>query len=206
MRWEARFTLVLALAVLLASALAACGGSDDSAQSTAAVAPEETAATTEAEGSPRGGKEPSRSGQGSAGFITPGGDNSIQNFGQEADEAEREEAASALESYMRAFAAGNWAKSCRYLSDSAVRSLRQFAAGTAKLEGKGCAALLPPLVTGAPASDRANTVTDGVASLRVGGERAFALYHGPDGVDYFMPMEKQGGTWKVTTLSPQEFP
>jgi hypothetical protein len=200
-REAARFALVLAAAVLLASVMFACGGSDDSTQSTAGGTQAETAATTESQGSPQNGKK------GSAGFITPGGDNSIQKFGEEADGAELEAATSVLESYMRAFAAGDWAKSCSYLSDSQAKSLQQFAAGTSKLEGKGCAALLPLLVAGAPASARANTLVDGIASLRVGGgERAFALYHGPKGVDYFIPMAKQGGTWKVATLSPQEFP
>jgi hypothetical protein len=111
-----------------------------------------------------------------------------------------------LETYMQAFAAGNWARSCAHLSDSAVTSLAQFAAGSIKLKGKGCAELLPPLLARAPASDRANTLINGVSGLRVGGGRSFALYHGPDSVDYFMPMQKQAGTWKVASLSPQEFP
>ena len=45
-----------------------------------------------------------------------------------------------------------------------------------------------------------------IDSLRVDSERAFALYHGSDGSDYFMPMALEGGSWRVAGLAPTEFP
>lgn len=38
------------------------------------------------------------------------------------------------------------------------------------------------------------------------GSHAFAFYHGTDGEDYAMPMEKVGDSWKVDALVPLEAP
>lgn len=46
----------------------------------------------------------------------------------------------------------------------------------------------------------------GIASLRVEGDRGFALYHGAKDVGYFVPMVKEEGEWKVGALAPSDFP
>lgn len=204
--------LACAIVALLALALVACGG-DDGDDSSGASTP---TTTQETPGSPT--PEGSDSGQGeadsgddapeeaSAEFRSPGGDNSIQNFGEEADAAEREAATEALEGFLEARAASDWAGQCEYLAAAAIKPLEQLAEQSPQLKGQDCAAILKTLSGGLPASTRANTLTDGVASLRVEGDRAFALYHGPKGVDYFVPMVKEDGEWKVGTLAPTEFP
>lgn len=195
MRGVSKSLLVFLLTALLASGIAACGddGSDDStAGSTAATTQETPGSTTPDEGRSE--------------FRTPGGDNSVQNYGEEADATEIEEATAALSGFMRARAEGDWAGQCKYLAKAAVQPLEQLAAQSPQLKGKGCAGILAALSGGTPASARANTLTGGIASLRVEGERAFALYHGPKGVDYFVPMVNEDGEWKVGTLAPTEFP
>jgi hypothetical protein len=87
-----------------------------------------------------------------------------------------------------------------------VAPLEQLASRAPGLKDKGCAAILEKLVGAAPASARANNLTAGIASLRSQGERGFALYHGPRGVDYFIPMTREGGEWKVGAIAPSEFP
>lgn len=219
--------LALALAVLLALGIAACGSGGDSssstASSTATAAQETTGTTAEGHGSGKSGGGQSGSNQdqgsgggsagsspssskGSAGFRTPGGDNSIQNFGDEADAGEVEAVTAVLGAYLTARAKGGWAKSCTHLAKAAVAPLEQLASSSPKLKGKSCAAILAALEGGVPASSRASTLIGPVASLRAEGKRGFALYHGPHGVNYFVPMVKEGGSWKVGALAPSEFP
>ncbi len=188
MRGAQKLVLSLVLGALLASALAACGSDGSDASTDASTAAEGTALA------------------GSASFRTRGGDNSVQNFGEEAAAAEVDAAAAVLASYLRARAGSDWARQCAYLSRPTVEPLEDLVARSPQLEGKECETALEALVGRTPASLRANTMTDGVASLRVEGQRGFALYHGPEGVDYFMLMLKEDGEWKVGGLAPTAFP
>jgi hypothetical protein len=194
MKGAPKLLLLVAFAALLASGLSACGG-DDSKDSTAPAGQDTTAAATTESGD-----------SGSAAFRTPGGDNSVQNFGEEADAAEREAASAALAAYMRARAEDDWAKQCATLAQVTVEPLQQLASRSPQLKGKGCAEVLSALNSGTPASTRADTMTDGIASLRFEDDRGFALYHGAKDVDYFVPMVKEDGEWKVGALAPTEFP
>jgi hypothetical protein len=195
MKGVQKLVSALAVAALLAVGLVACGGGSNDSTSAS------TAATTE-EGASAG----SAADQGSASFRTRGGDNSIQNFGEEADAAEIEAASAALAGYLRARSKDDWTGQCTYLAKATVAPLKELASGSPRFRGKGCAALLSGLMAGTPKSTRGNTMTDGIASLRFEGDRGFALYHGTRGVDYFVPMTKEGGEWKVGALTPTEFP
>lgn len=205
MKRAAKPLLATALATLLASGFAACGGGSNGDSSTAARGGE-AAATTTTEDSGSSSREASASGEASASFRTPGGDNSIQNFGKEADAAEVEAAAMALTDYMQAQAEEDWAGECTYLAAAAIAPLEQLASRSPKLEGKGCPEILATLSAAAPSSIAATAPSDGIASLRVEGDRGFALYHGARGVDYFIPMARESGEWKVGALAPTEFP
>jgi hypothetical protein len=198
MKGVRKSALVLAAVVLLALGPAACGGgnSDDSSVGTSAPTGADSTA-----GAANGGQA-----DGSAGFRTPGGDNSIQSFGEEADGAEADAASAAVVAYMQARARDDWAQECAYLAAATVKPLEELAARSPQIEGKDCAAVLEALAGGAPGSTRANTMTGAVASLRFEGDRGFALYHGTRGVDYFVPMVKEDGEWKVGALAPSEFP
>lgn len=211
MRGVSKFALLLAVAALLASGLVACGGGDSS-DSTAAL----TAATTEESttgassddkgGDDQGADDSSSADDGSASFRTAGGDNSIQDFGEEADSGELDEASTVLSSYLDARANDDWVKQCALLAAATVAPLEQLASRSAQFKGKGCAAILEGLMSRVPASTRANTLTDGLAALRVEEDRGFALYHGAGGVDYFVPMTKEDGQWKLGSIAPSEFP
>ena len=205
-----------AIAVLLAFALVACGGGDDETTATTARGTTTTEGTTTA---PRGGEDSgngkqagddsggdSSAGEGSAAFRTAGGDNSIQNYGEEADAEELEAAEASLVAYLEARADADWKASCQYLAEAATQPLQQLAESSPKLKGKSCAAIIGALSAPIPRSSRANPVTAGVASLRVEGDRGFALFHGPKGADIFVPMVEEDGEWKVGSLAPSEFP
>lgn len=199
-----KLPIALLIAALLALGLAACGGGD-SAPSIASSTGSETS-SSEAAGEEDGSGAASNSKNGSASFIVPGGDNSIQTYGEEADSAELKAAEEALNGYLEARAGAEWAKSCVYLTKGAIAPLTQLAARTPQFKGANCGEILAKLQKTVSPSGLANTMTKGLASLRVEGERGFALYHGAGGIDYFVLMEKEGGDWKVAGLTPSEFP
>lgn len=194
---NAKLALALALAVLLTIVVVACGGDST---------------TTSGAGAGGKGKQPksavegpgSSSGGGSAEFITPGGDNSVQNFGQEASAAEREAASDVLEAYMWARSEDAWAKQCAYLAKAAIEPLKELIASSPQFkEDRGCVGVLAAL-GGRSAAPPINTMTGPIGSLRVGSGRAFALYHGIEGIDYVIQMTREGGGWKVAVLAPLE--
>jgi hypothetical protein len=209
MRGVWKLALALAIVVLLTTGLSACGGGDsDSSSSTAATTRESSPPANsgdESSGSDDAESGDSSADEGSASFRTAGGDNSVQDFGEEATTAEIDAATAVLASYLQARAKGDWAKQCTLLAKAAVAPLEQLTSRSPQFKGKGCAAILEALMGRAPASTRANTMTDAVASLRFEGDRGFALYHGAHGVDYFVPMVKEDGEWKVGALAPSEF-
>jgi hypothetical protein len=214
-------------AVLFAASLAGCGGgSGDGGSATAAEAGsggagslnglKQKVSRLQAErrrqakkgignGSGDGGTSASPShsdsGGGAAQFRGEG-DNSIQEFGQEASAAERETAAAALHGYLDAWAAHRWKQACFYMSAGVAVTLERMAAlarqGT---QGDSCPQLFAGLNRAADvkAVAAAAAAVD-VGSLRVKGRRGFVLYHGAEGVDYSMPMAYEAGGWKVGAL------
>lgn len=145
------------------------------------------------------------SGGGSASFREPGGDNSIQDFGDESEESELEEAARVVHDFLVARAGEDWETACSYFSASMVKQLEHLASQSEQLKDEGCGAIFNALTTPVPPSARrAMTEVDAV-SLRRDGERGFLLFHGPAGVDYFMPMVQEGGSWKVSSVAPSPF-
>jgi hypothetical protein len=225
-------TLVAAIvaALLLAVGLAACGGGSSSS-STAAEGgqgqPEKSSGGVSREGDAKsgGGESGSKGGEGQSGnpsgsasnfvpkhhhdsgggsqqYRVKGGDNSVQEFGGEADASERDAAALALHGFLDARAEGNWAAACEYLSKSSVESLEKLAPQTKQSGTSSCAAILKEVTN--PAAKRAlkaeAAVVD-VGSLRIEGERAFVIYTGPKGTVIAVPMTNEGGVWKVASLA-----
>ena len=223
-------TLAAALAVfLLAVGLAACGG-DDSSNSTAteAGAAGQSESTSGGEvakqgdtkagddGKSGGGegssggpsasefvpKQHSDSGGGSTQFKVKGGDNSVQEFGAEADAPELDAAAVALHNFLDARAEGNWAAACKYMSKGVVESFEKLAEQAKQVEVTSCAGILEKITNpAAKASMKAEAEKANVGSLRIEGEQAFVIYTGIDGTVLAMPMANEGGDWKVASLA-----
>lgn len=139
-------------------------------------------------------------GERSAEFRTPNGDNSIQSYGEEAGDAEREAASAVVETYMTARAAANWQEACAQIDPTVIKSLEELVA-----PGSGCPATFVAITRKVEPSAWANTMTGPIASLRVEGDHGFALYHGTGGRDYFVQMTRRDG-WLVAGLEPTEFP
>lgn len=178
---------LLSLAVLAVVLAAGCGSGDRGAETTGS-------AENPLAGYPQG---PTRE------FIVPGGDNVVQEFGTEASPAERRQVSSMIEAWMRARAAGDWDEECRYLHEkkieSAIAAAQQFS--QRKVD---CAAALKTL-SGLPgAASRKNTMSEPVASLRIGEGHGYAQYHGREGRDWIVAVRRQDGSWKISELEPKD--
>jgi hypothetical protein len=147
------------------------------------------------------------SGGGSEQFKVKGGDNSVQEYGEEADEGELREAAEVVHSFYVARAGEEWEEACAYLASRQIEALKQLASQAPQFKGKGCAALLAALTEPlSPTLQRQATTVDAQA-LRHEGEQAFLIYTGPPGKTvYSMPMNLEGGAWKVGALSGSALP
>jgi hypothetical protein len=221
-------TLAGALAVvLLAFGLAACGGSSDGSTSSTEAAQTQGEGSSTDSGSKRaegkgdegrqGGSEGSShqgeaaeftprqhsdSGGGSQQFVQKGGDNSVQEFGEEADPQEFSDAAAALHGFLDARAEGNWAAACDYMSKSIVESFEKLFAQAKQVEDTSCAGILEKLTNPAAKSAMKQEAEKAdVGSLRVEGDRSFVIYKGVEGTVLAMPMADEGGDWKVASLA-----
>jgi hypothetical protein len=141
------------------------------------------------------------SGGGAEQFRVKGGDNSIQEFGEESDESELQEAAETVHSFFVARATGDWKGACSYLSKSMSAQLEQLAKNSTELEDKSCASFLESFTGKLTASEWRETTTVDAGSLRTEDEQAFLIYYGPDKTVYAMPLADEDGTFKVGGLA-----
>jgi hypothetical protein len=173
-----------AVALVYLSLAVGCGGSDPAADDGTAE-----------------GEISSNSTGASREFVIPGGDNTVPYFGHEAGGAEREEASKVVEAWDRARVAKNWRRDCSYLSQAYIDNLVTDAEGVSKGEATTCVSALK--FFGVVASGAVGRTTTGpVDSLRVSGDRGYALYHGPGGRDWVVPVEKEHGMWRVAVSAP----
>jgi hypothetical protein len=196
---------IVVAAAVLAIGLPACGGDDSS--------PTTTEASQDRSGSNGGGgsgsfvpREHEDSGGGSSQFRTKGGDNSIQDFGEESDASDFKEAASTLHGFLDARAAEDWESACSFLSEEVRQMLEKLAAQANRDQSKSiddtsCARIMAVLTNPAamPALREEAAQAD-VASLRVEGDRAFIIYRGPKDTVVTIPMANKDGSWKVASL------
>jgi len=221
-------TLLAALAaLLLALGLVACGGGDSSngaasseggTQSANAESGSDAGGSGESGGSegaeeqsgsssPDGAanftpKQHNDSGGGSGQYKVNGGDNSVQEFGEEAETSEFAAAAAALHNFFDARAEGNWAAACTYMSKAIIESFEKLAANAKQIEDKSCAGILEQLMNpAAKQAMKAEAEKADVGSLRTDGQRSFVIYTGAEGTVFAMPMANEDGTWKVASLA-----
>jgi hypothetical protein len=146
------------------------------------------------------------SGGGSSQYRTEGSDNSIQNFGEEGDEAELEEAAQALHAYLVARADEDWRVACANLARTVTDQLDVLASQSDNLEGKDCAGILETLSPPLPEAVRRESTVVDAGSLRLEGGRAFLIYRGAEDTGYAILMAEEDGAWKVGALAATPLP
>jgi len=128
-----------------------------------------------------------------------GGDNSIQTYGVEAPAAERVRAARVFQAYLNARAEGEYALACSYLSGPTKRELAGFGAG----EGNppDCAQTMRALTQGVPKAALRAAADIRVLSMRAEGSQAFLLYRDGENLPSAVPMNEEGGSWKVSAIA-----
>jgi len=135
-------------------------------------------------------------------FLIRGGDNIVQTFGREASKSEREQADEVIQAWMKARAAQDWAKDCSYFSRAYIHNL--IYTDAVRVSGgkvKNCAQGLAFFGHEASGSYK-NNLTGPIDSLRVGEGHGYAQYHGNDGHDWVITVEREGGKWWVSIASP----
>lgn len=124
-----------------------------------------------------------------------GGEKSIEEFGDEAEGSGRSAVLGVFTGYLNAIAARDYASACSHLAATVRRSLEQLAAGS--LKGKGCPAILPKLLAPTAPAIAREQAEGRITKVRVEGDRAFVVFHAPGAKLYQMPMQREGGVWKV---------
>lgn len=211
---------VVAAAILVAGLLGACGDSDSTSSSSTSATTTSQNGNGDAGGqagskdSQQGGSQDGKesgpddvatpltvSGGGSEQFRVKGGDNSIQEYGEETDDSELQDAAEAVHGFYVARAEEDWAKACTYLAKSMVAQLEQLAGQSPQFKDKGCAVILKAFTRPLPASVRRETTVVDAGSLRREDERGFLIYYDAEKKPYAMALEDEDGAWKLTLLS-----
>ena len=107
------------------------------------------------------------SGGGSEQFLVKGGDNSIQEFGEESDESELQEAAETVHGFFVARAKGDWEGACSYLVEVDDGSSSNSSPESTELEDKRLR-LVParPSPASSPAAEWREITTVDAGSLR----------------------------------------
>lgn len=215
----------VAIAVLLALFLVACGGDDDDSpggETTAAQSQSGGDDGGQDQGDSKGsdgsgdsddgsgsggsagsdaGRQHQDSGGGSAQFKTKGGDNSVQEFGSEADAAEFDQAAEAVHGFFDARVRGDWKAACSHLAGDVAESLQQLSGKSKELADGGCPETLEAISEGVPQSAFKEAAKADIGSLRVEGDQAFVIYRGAMKTVFAIPMKDEDGTWKVASLA-----
>jgi hypothetical protein len=140
------------------------------------------------------------SGGGSEQFRSKGGDNSIQEYGEESDESELQEVAEVVHGFYVARAQEEWGKACSYLAKSNIEQLEQLASQSPEFKG-GCAPILEAFTRPLAASVEREITTVDAGSFRHDGEQGFLVYYGADHTAYAMPLRDEDGSWKIAALS-----
>lgn len=180
----------------------ASGGNGSASGGNGGDAPSGDAGLGGASGGPSKDPVPSLKGERSYSFSHVGGDNSIQEYGDEAGGGERAEATEAVLALFRAMESGDWSEVCaKYLSAANLEQLKLLSEKSKDAQGKGCAELIGGFTQNIPGRTP-DSPKDSIASMRVEDGVGFAIYRGIDDKGYAIPMKLEGGVWKLTALAP----
>lgn len=163
--------LASGLLVLAVFSLSACGGSDDSPEST---------------------DSGSRNSTGSR-------DSAVRGFGDEVTGKQAAQAEAAAQGYLTAASKGEWKRACSYLAKK-VREARASLARARNLEREDCAAGLEVSAERLSPAERDGLDSAEVSGVRVEGKRGYVLYEDSSATERAMPIVTEGGSWKLLAL------
>ena len=173
---------LLVITMVFAAVIAGCGGGSDSTQSTAAGSTVENAPQA------GGSEKPAESGE-----------ESVERFGSEAEGTEKSEVLAAEQGYLSAVAGGDFGAACAFVPKGAAHSLEAMAGPGGA--GRGCREILPQVLSKTEPKIAEQQLDGNIVKVRVQGTRALVIFHAPGARLYVFPMGREGGAWKVGTLT-----
>jgi hypothetical protein len=176
--------------ITLVLAFAGCGGGGGNSSSSSTASTSTSSGTGSQFSTGSGSKQQK---------PAPTGDQSITGFGQEAGGQDRSSLLGAFHGFLGAMGAGDYATACSYLSEATTKSLEQVV--VPQLRAKGCPAILPKLLSSSAAGTSRQQANGQVKKIRIKGDRAFVTYHAPGAILYVLPMVKERGGWKATSIA-----
>jgi hypothetical protein len=126
-------------------------------------------------------------------------ESALLDFGAEGSDAELEEATDAVEGFLEARSGENWEAMCAQLSGAMVDKLENLATNSTSLSDTSCASFLETFTQLSP-QELDETSVD-AAGLRHAGEQGYLIYNGAGELVYAMPMDEEGGEWRVAGIS-----
>ncbi len=126
-------------------------------------------------------------------------DSALVAFGEEGSTAEREQATETVSTYLAARSKGDWETACEQVAEPMVDKLEHLAVTSTSLHDKSCASFLEAYVQLSPEEQSEKSAEDG--ALRHSGQRGFLIYLGANEVVCAMPLEEDGGEWKVAAVT-----
>ena len=129
----------------------------------------------------------------------PGGDDSIQTFGDVAEGDEEEGVVDAMRSFQRAIADRDYKAICANLNSASREGIEQFL--KAKKEEGDCATVLKGVLTPGSTSEARKALKGTIYEVRVEGENAFVLFTPKGGAASYFVMKIEDGEWRSTSLS-----
>lgn len=180
---------ILLVLGLLALGTIGCGGGDSTRSS---------GTTSEGEAFLPWVKGPTRE------FLDPdSGDNAVQTFGREATEIERAQATRVIAAWMAARAAQRWKEICSHFSRRYAKELTADGNNVTEGRVKTCPQAVAYFGPAAATDFKNNNFGEGpLDSLRVEDGFGYAQYHGSDGKDWVVPVDRDVGRWKVSIAAP----
>jgi hypothetical protein len=101
-----------------------------------------------------------------------------------------------VRTYLEARAARRWARACSLLAVRPRREQRRFAGGAS------CAKAMASFAAGAEDSALREEAEMEVLSFRVAADYAFLIYRRPGPAIYATALTREGGRWKLITVTP----
>ncbi len=194
----------LAAAVLAAALLAGCGNGEPDATgagTSGGAATEETAADTSGQIRSNVKTGPLRvTGQGPEQFPDIPDNYTILESDKEASRRAMEEAALVVHGYLVAHVQYDWAKSCSYLNDWALKEVTVLGSHFKQVAGKDCPTIIAYLLGKVPRRKTVVASEVEAGSLRVRREGGHFFYRG-GGVPYTISVERdEDGNWKLAEI------
>jgi len=142
---------------------------------------------------------------GGSGTATEAESAGIAEFGEEATPEDAGAATDAVRGYLIAQSNRDWETACQNLSRQAQEGLRQSAPDP-QLAKQGCSAILAEVFPSLGVSEQAAAAPKRITSVRVEGDQGYVLYRIEGNRPLYMPVTKEGGTWKVVALAGSSNP